>query len=47
MVVNANVELARRQQYTNAQKEVLAVQHAANGAEGLARRLMSAAASSR
>ncbi len=43
MVVNANVELARRKQYTNLKKEVLAVQHAAKGAQGLARRLMSVA----
>ncbi|VXC70082.1 Hybrid sensor histidine kinase/response regulator [Burkholderia sp. 8Y] len=43
MVVNANVELARRKQYTNLEKEVLAVQHAAKGAQGLARRLMSVA----
>ncbi|WP_248323040.1 hybrid sensor histidine kinase/response regulator [Caballeronia sp. Sq4a] len=43
MVVNANVELARRKHYTNLEKEVLAVQHAAKGAQGLARRLMSVA----
>ncbi|WP_244817439.1 hybrid sensor histidine kinase/response regulator [Caballeronia sp. Lep1P3] len=43
MVVNANMELARRKRYMNLEKEVLAVQQAAKGAQGLARRLMSVA----
>ncbi|WP_244849491.1 hybrid sensor histidine kinase/response regulator [Caballeronia sp. SL2Y3] len=43
MVVNANVELARRKRYMNLEKEVSAIQHAAKGAQGLARRLMTVA----
>ena len=43
MVVNANMELARRKHYMNLEKEVLAVQQASKGAQGLARRLMSVA----
>jgi signal transduction histidine kinase len=43
MVVSANMELARRKNFNNLEKEVLAVERATAGAESLARRLLSVA----
>jgi signal transduction histidine kinase len=43
MVVSANMELARRKNFNNLEKEVLAVERATVGAESLARRLLSVA----
>ncbi len=43
MVVSANMELARRKNFNDLEKEVLAVERATVGAESLARRLLSVA----
>jgi signal transduction histidine kinase len=43
MVVTSNMELARRKSYNGLENEVKAVQRAASGAQGLARRLLSVA----